>query len=305
MKRQNVESWWNEHRTYLRGVAYRMLGSLADAEDVLQDAYLKVSRSPPEEVKDPRAYLRTVVLRLCLDQKKSARMKREHYVGPWLPEPVLDASSISDRPLSPGQRLSLHEDVSLALLVSLERLSPNERAAFLLHDVFDSSYAEIATLLGRDESACRQLVSRARKQIRSDKPRFFASEAQTTALLSAFSGAVASGDVRRLEAMLTADVTYTSDGGGKVTAATKVLRGPTNVARFILGLAAKFSTGLRTRPAVINGGPGLLFFQSGRVVQALVFEFEDERVSRFFAVRNPDKLTHLQGMDGPAATPPA
>ncbi len=292
---RSVGAWIDEHRTHLRGVAYRMLGSYADAEDVLQDAYLKASRARPEGVVEPRAYLRTLVTRLCLDHLKSARVKRQTYVGPWLPEPLLDASLVLDAPPSPGQQLSLAEDVSLALLVALERLSPVERAAFLLHDVFDTPYAEIASLLEKDEAACRQLVSRARKQVRSDRPRYSASKEQSAALLDAFQRALASGDASSLEAFLTEDVTFTSDGGGKVSSATKVLVGPHNVSRFVFGLAQKFTTSslLRAEPAVINGGPGVVFFEGDAVSQALCFELEGHKVKSFFAVRNPDKLQHL------------
>lgn len=296
-----VESWFSEHRSYLRGVAYRMLGSVADAEDVLQDAYLRVSRSEWSHIREPKAYLFRLVTRLCLDVLKSARQRRETYVGPWLPEPVLDSTLLGGAPPIPGERLSLHEDISLALLVSLERLTPAERAAFILRDVFDASYEELSETLGKELPACRKLVSRARQQIRAEKPRFSADQEVSKKLLLAFQQATESGDPSRLEQLLTVDVTYTSDGGGKVSAATKPLIGPHNVARFLIGLSKKFalSSVLRAEPAVVNGSPGMLFFEGEVLTQALALELgEGGKVCAFYAVRNPDKLRHLQSSAG-------
>src|SRR5262249_28422460 len=209
---------FTQNRPRLYGIAYRMLGSRADAEDMLQEAYLRWHRSDPERVQTPQAWLVTTVTRLCIDRLRAARTEREAYVGPWLPEPLIGESPPADR----GAELA--SDLSVAFLVVLERLAPEERAAFLLHDVFDCEYAEIARILGKSETACRQIVHRAREHVRRERPRFHVSEAARAKLLERFVAALRAQDHSALLALFAQDATWTSDGGGKTKAARKVVK---------------------------------------------------------------------------------
>lgn len=277
------------YRPKLLGLAYRMLGSRADAEDVLQDAYLRLAGA--HDVRNEEAFLVTTVTRLCLDRLKSARAKREIYVGPWLPEPVLDADA-----LSPHAATEIADDLSFALLLALERLTPTERAAFLLHDVFDASFAEIAATLGKSEAACRQLASRARKAVREGRPNQAAPPDTHARLLAAFGEAVASGDVTRLAALLRADAIALSDGGGVKPAALNPIYGADKVARFYIGLARKYREGgksWRFEPAQINGALGLLIYLDGALDQTLSIAIDGEHIAAIYAVRNPEKLARL------------
>lgn len=275
------------HRTRLLGLAYRMLGSLADAEDVLQDTYLRYLRA--SDVRNVEAFLTTIVTRLCLDRLKSARAGREIYVGPWLPEPVLDAGA-----LDPHAATELADDLSFALLLALERLSPAGRAAFLLHDIFDASFAEIAAVLGRNEAACRQLAARARKAVREARPASPSPPEAHERLVGAFAGAVASGDTAGLMALLREDAVLLTDSGGFKTAALNPIRGADRIARFYIGLARKFAataTELRAEPATINGNPGLILFLDGVLDQTFSITVDGDRIAAIYSVRNPQKLT--------------
>lgn len=277
------------HRGRLLGLAYRMLGSRADAEDVLQDAYLRYAGA--SDVKNSEAFLVTTVTRLCLDRLKSARAKREIYVGPWLPEPVVDADAIS-----PHTATELSDDLSFALMLALERLKPAERAAFLLHDVFDASFAEIAETLGRSEAACRQLATRARKAVRDARPAKAPPPEAHARLLIAFTEAVASGDVTRLAALLREDAIALSDGGGVKAAALNPIRGADKVARFYIGLARKYAARgghARFEPATINGALGLLVYLNGELDQTLSIAVDGDRIAAIYGVRNPEKLRSL------------
>lgn len=279
------------HRGRLLGLAYRMLGSRADAEDVLQDAYVRFAGA--QDVHNPEAFLVTTVTRLCLDRLKSARAKREIYVGPWLPEPIIDAEA-----LSPHAATELADDLSFALLLALERLKPAERAAFLLHDVFDAPFADIAETLGKSEAACRQLAARARKAVRDGKPSQGQPPAEAHArLLGAFSEAVASGDVTRLAALLREDAIALSDGGGVKAAALNPIRGADKVARFYVGLARKYAANgveLRIEPAMINGALGLFVYLNGALDQTLSIAIDGDKIAALYGVRNPEKLRALR-----------
>ena len=220
------------YRGRLLGLAYRMLGSRSDAEDIVQDAYLRFAAA--QDVHNPEAFLVTIVTRLCLDRLKSARAQREVYVGPWLPEPVCDAEG-----LSPDAATELADDLSFALLLALDRLSPMERAAFLLHDVFDTPFSEIAAMLDRSEAACRQLATRARRAVRDERPAPAATPDSHARLLMAFSEAVTSGNVARLAELLREDAVAITDGGGRKTAALNPIMGADKIARFFIGLAGK------------------------------------------------------------------
>jgi len=275
------------HRGRLLGLAYRMLGSRSDAEDVVQDAYLRFAGA--RDVHNAEAFLVTIVTRLCLDRLKSARAQREVYVGPWLPEPVFDAEG-----LSADAATELADDLSFALLLALDRLSPLERAAFLLHDVFDTPFPEIAAMLDRTEASCRQLASRARRAVRDDRPAPAATPDSHARLLQAFGEAVASGDVARLAELLRADAVALTDGGGRKTAARNPIVGADKIARFFIGLAAKNAGHeIRVEPAMINGAFGALLYLDGELDHTMSMAISDEKIAAIYIVRNPDKLRHL------------
>ena len=284
------------HRRRLRGLAYRMLGSIAEAEDAVQDVYLRWHAVDRAAVTDPRAFLTTATTRICLDVLRSARVRREEYVGPWLPEPVVDT-----RALAPDAHTELAEDLSIALLLALDRLSPLERAAFLLHDVFDLSFSEVASALDRSEAACRQLATRARTHVREARPRDASvrrepadeATAKHEKLVSAFVDASRSGDLAALMSILAADARLVADGGGKVQAALNVIEGADRISRFIVGVAPKGLEGTTIRFQSVNGLPGLVGHSPDGSVQTVAFEIEDDRIRTIYSVRNPDKLRHL------------
>ena len=285
------------HRRRLLGLAYRMLGSMADAEDAVQETYVRWHKTDRDQVSDPKAFLMTTTTRICLDMLTSARARREEYVGPWLPDPVVDTNAVA-----PDTRTELAEDLSIALLLTLERLSPLERAAFLLHDVFDFSFTEVATALDRSEAACRQLASRGRAHVREARPlgvtpppaRERDVDAKHAELVSAFVAATSSGDLQALTQLLASDVRVVTDGGGKVAAALNVIEGKDRAARFLIGAARKgWRDDFAVRLAAINGLPGVIIEAPGRVVQTAAFEIEDGTVRAVYVVRNPDKLQHL------------
>jgi RNA polymerase sigma-70 factor, ECF subfamily len=283
---------FERHRATLTRLAYRMLGSNAEAEDVVQDAYLRWRDALARTgVEDDAAYLRATVTRLVLDRLRSARARRETYVGPWLPEPV-----VVDDESDPEAAATLADDVSFAFMLALERLSPLERAAFLLHDVLDVPFAEIATTLNRSEEAARRLASRAREHVRESRARRSPHRADALRLREAFAAALRSGDPHALTELLTQDVVFLSDGGGKAPAAINPLIGPDRVVRFLFGIMAK--RGARFKgvvPALLNGDPGFIVlgdepgFDDG-VIQTLAIETDGDKITAIYATRNPDKL---------------
>lgn len=280
---------FDANRGRLLGLAYRMLGTRADAEDAVQDAWLRWSATDRATISNAEAYLVTVVTRLCLDRLKSARARREVYVGPWLPEPIPDAET-----LSPQAATELADDLSFALMLALERLSPLERAAFLLHDVFDASYTEVAATLDRSEAAVRQLAARARKAVRAARAARKVSPDAHARLLAAFTAALASRDPAQLKALLREDAVALTDGGGRKTAALNPIRGADRVTRFFLGLLRKLDARGQTLSAIqvgFNGAPGLLVFIDGALDQAMTFSVEGDRIVALYTVRNPEKLT--------------
>ncbi|PSJ65704.1 sigma-70 family RNA polymerase sigma factor [Kumtagia ephedrae] len=268
-------------RPKLIRVAYRMLGSVADAEDVVQEAFIRWMGAERGAVREPEAFLRRTVTRLCLDQLKSARRKRETYVGPWLPDPVVEEEE--------------EEDVTLPLMLALERLSPLERAAFLLHDVFGLEFEEVAKTIRRDPAACRQLATRARTHVRQARPRYQVDRQHGIELAEAFFAASRSGDMKALGAMLTADVSVHADGGGKRAAATAPIFGFDAVMKVHEGLAALFrDNGSKlVRAGFINGLPGFVTLEADGELQTTALEIEDGKVAAIYVVRNPDKLRHL------------
>jgi RNA polymerase sigma-70 factor (ECF subfamily) len=288
---QDAAGSFEAYRRHLTGLAYRMLGSLAEAQDVVQDAYLRWHQTNRAAVGDARAFLSRVVTRLCLDQLKSARARHEHYVGPWLPEPVLDESA-----LAADAAGAYAQDLSVALMLTLERLSPLERAAFLLHDVFDMSFDEVAGALGRSPATCRQLAARARSNVRASRPRFRPSTQECERLAAAFGAAAQSGDAAALAGLLAQDVTYYSDGGGHAPAALRPIVGREKVVRLIMGLGKKGLSAIRSvRPAQINGLPGFVIERGESEVLTMAFDFRDGLIAGIYLMINPDKLRHLRG----------
>ena len=300
----NPAASFEPYRRRLLGLAYRMLGSMADAEDAVQETYLRWHAADRDHVSNPRAFLMTTTTRICLDVLTSARARREEYVGPWLPEPVVDTEA-----LAPDSHTELAEDLSIALLLTLDRLSPLERAAFLLHDVFDFSFSEVAASLERSEAACRQLAARARAHVRAVRPHRPSTRVANSAqfppgrgeldakhaqLLSAFVAATRSGDLDALTRLLASDVRVVTDGGGKVAASLNVLEGADRAARFLVGATRKgWRDDFTLRFATINGLPGVIVDGPEGPVQTNAFEIEGNVIRALYAVRNPDKLRHL------------
>jgi RNA polymerase sigma-70 factor (ECF subfamily) len=274
------------HRRHLMAIAYRMLGSLAEAEDAVQEAYLRWRQADRADVESPGAFLSRIVTRLCLDQLKSARSRRETYVGPWLPEPVLDGEGLDAETAS-----DYAHDLSIALMLTLERLSPLERAAFLLHDVFEVGFAEIAMTLQRNEAACRQLAARARAHVQASRPRYRPTAEEAAGLLTAFKQAAESGNATALADFLAQDAVLMSDGGGKRAAALNPIHGAENIIRLFEGLARKATPGeFRLRAAPINGMPGFIVAEPGGGVQTIALDIAEGKIAAIYLVRNPDKL---------------
>ena len=271
-------------RPRLTRIAYRMLGSVAEAEDIVQDAYLRWHGTDRAAVADAKAFLSKTVTRLCLDHLKSARVKRETYIGPWVPEPMIEPSEPDEA-----------DDITLTLMMALERLSPLERAAFLLHDVFGQAFDQVAQAIDRDAAACRQLAGRAREHVRAAKPRFPVSPSRGADIARAFFDASRSGEVGPLQALLAKDVVLYSDGGGKRTAALNPIHGDANVARFFAGIARKPEGKLPMQywEAIVDGLPGLVVVQNGEVMHTVALEIDDGRITAIYVVRNPDKLRHV------------
>jgi RNA polymerase sigma-70 factor (ECF subfamily) len=274
-------------RSRLTAIAYRMLGSAADAEDVVQEAYLRWRDRNDRAVSSVSSYLTTVVVRLCIDELRSARVRRESYVGPWLPEPLLIDEA------EPGAAAELADSLSLAFLVLLEALAPVERAAFLLHDVFDYGYGEIAGMLGREEPTCRQLVSRARRRVGERRHRFDADSQVGRELAARFLAACAGGDLSGLMSLVSEDVVLWTDGGGKVKAARRPIHGASKVARFLIAIAKEIPEGVVFREAVVNGEPGYLFVENDVVTTTVSFDIADGQIVGVTAVLNPEKLRGL------------
>jgi RNA polymerase sigma-70 factor (ECF subfamily) len=280
---------FGRYRGLLFSIAYRMLGSVSDAEDMLQETYLRWERAPTEEIRSPRAFLVTIVSRLCISYLESARVKREQYVGQWLPEPI-----VTDAGSDPLEMVRIDESLSMAFLVLLERLTPMERAVFLLREVFEYDYDEVAAVLGKSEANCRQTLRRAKQHVQEMRPRFKVSMAKQNDLLERFLKAAVTGDTAGLAALLASDVELHSDGGGKGVAVPNVVKGSDNVARGVAGaLSRLLPSDLMRRVANINGRPGVVSYRKGKAHSVLTFETDGERISAIFVVTNPEKLAHV------------
>lgn len=292
---------FEQNRSTLEGIAYRMLGELSGALDIVQETYLKWCEVDVSTVRSPRAWLITVCSRIALNQLKSVRVRREIYVGEWLPEPFPDHLS-----RDPSLQVELDDTVSVALLLTLERLSPLERAAFLLHDVFHLSFDEIANILGKSNASCRQLAARARRRVREHRPRFHTTPEEHQKLLAAFISAARQGDLERLIALLANRVELYSDGGGKVEALPEILCGADTVAKFFVSVFDRYQQRAIAIQAVwlrFNGSSGILIYENGVLATALTIDVNAGRIHRLYAIRNPDKLSKLpSGMPGSAET---
>jgi RNA polymerase sigma-70 factor (TIGR02957 family) len=289
---EGTSAAYEEFRPLMFSIAYRMTGSVGDAEDIVQEAFLRLTRVLRDgtSISTPKAFLATVTTRLAISHLRSARVRRESYVGAWLPEPLI-AGSEPD----PAERAEMSDSLSMAFLVLLESLSPTERAVFLLHEVFGYAYTEIAEITGKSEPNCRQIFVRARQHIDQGKPRFETSREQRDEVARRFFAAAAGGDLASLLELLAPDVVMIGDGGGKAWATAKPLHGAERVARFMLGVARRaLKLGARSEPAWVNGQPGVVSYDAeDRVVNVLTFDIADGVVQAIRSVVNPDKLSHL------------
>jgi len=282
---QNAAAVFDPLRPALIRAAYRMLGSVADAEDVVQDAFLRWLDVDRDAVREPAAFLHRVVTRLCLDRLKSVRRERETYIGTWLPEPVVESGEDE------------LDDVTLPLLMALERLSPLERAAFLLHDVFGISFDEIAETIGREPTTCRQLASRARSHVRAARPRFHMPRERGLEIAAAFFAASRNGDMQQLRSLLANDVTAYADGGGKIPAAMQPIVGLEDVIQHHEALARVYAESMSqlVQYGLINGLPGFVTVEHDNPLQTTALQIEDDKIVGIYVMRNPDKLRHLGG----------
>jgi RNA polymerase sigma-70 factor (ECF subfamily) len=286
------------HRGRLINVAYRLLGSVADAEDAVQEAFIRWYALAPESreaIETPAAWLTTVTSRICLDQLGSARARRERYVGEWLPEPVPDRTewASADPGADPADRITLDESIDMAFLVVLDSMSPAERVAFLLHDVFRYPFDEVAEIVGRTPAACRQLASTARRKVRDTRP-VATPTAGRAEVVREFKQAWEAMDIEALLGILDPNVVSVADGGGRVAAALAPIEGPETIANFMVALASR-STDLVIEEHTVNGQPGLVARQDDETITVFAFDVADGRITRIWAVRNPDKLRQWNG----------
>jgi RNA polymerase sigma-70 factor (ECF subfamily) len=280
---------FDQYRSLLFSVAYRMLGTIADAEDMLQETFIRWQQATDEDIRSPRAFLVTIISRLCINHLQSARVQREEYPGQWLPEPIMTGAG-SD----PLGLIRVDESLSMAFLVLLERLTPVERAVFLLREVFEYEYSEIAAVLDQTEPNCRQIFSRARQHVNALRPRFKVSAQKQSELLDRFLEAIGSGEMDGLVALLASDVVLQSDGGGKAIAVPNVVHGAANVARGILvGLRKVVPKEVVRRTMQINGSPGVVSYLNGKPFSVLTLDVAAGRIRAIYIVTNPEKLFHL------------
>jgi len=279
---------FERYRARLFGIAYRMLGSVDDANDLVQEAYLRWHQADVSEIRAPEGWLVAVMTRLSIDRLRRAETEREHYVGTWLPEPLA-----TEAWAAPDRNAELASDLSMAFLVLLERLAPEERAAFLLREVLDADYGEIARVLGKSEAACRQMVHRARTRVREDRARFPVDAETKERLLQRFLDALDAGDRESLLSVVGEEATYTSDGGGRVSAVRNVVRGADRVVRLLLGLERKWGALVKHRIEWINGEPALVSRAGDQILYTTSIDTDGERLIGFYRVLNPEKLRHV------------
>lgn len=279
---------FNQYRDYLFSIAYRMLSSIMDAEDVLQDAYLKWQNVDLKTVKSSKSYLATIVTRLCIDFLRSAKIQREEYIGPFLPEPLVLESYNNLEVM-----MEKAESVSIAFMLLLEKLSPIERAVFLLHEVFDYTYSEISEIVNKTEANCRQILHRAEEHINSNKKRYSSTKEQQEKIIYQFFNACQNADLDGLISILSEDVVLISDGGGKATAVKYPLLSPDRVGKFFIGLTKKAPPEYKVKITNINGLPAFIGYLDNKPFNVVIFETDNEKIINFYAVLNPDKLLNL------------
>jgi RNA polymerase sigma-70 factor, ECF subfamily len=291
---------WRAHQRYLLDVAYRMLGSISEAEDIVQEAFARLLRVNLDEIDDVRGWLVVVVTRLCLDQLRSARARRESYVGPWLPEPLISPMNVDN---DPAERVTLDDSVRMALLVVLERLSPAERAAFVLHDVFQFSFDDIATIVDRSPAACRQLASRARRHVQAETSpaRFTVDPSELQRVTDQFISAATHGDMDALMQVLDPNVVTVSDSGGFVPAARQPIVGREPIVKSLTTFLTKFNVTLVPMP--VNGEPGALVYRDGQLAVVVAFTVRDGKITQIHAIANPYKLAYVKSLLDAPTTP--
>jgi len=282
---------FNTHRSLLFGIAYRMLGRVSEAEDMVQETWLRWQKQDAGEIRSPKAWLVSAVTRLCIDQLRSARREREQYYGVWLPEPLMPATTDA----VPDAATELADSLSMAFMLMLESLGPAERAVFLLREVFGYEYADVAAIVGKGEANCRQIVRRAKAELQAHTQPSEPPTEQARQLVEAFIAASASGDVKSVLALLAEEPTIYSDGGGKVKAVGHPIQGSDFVSRFLVGVWPRFLVQMDRQMVDINGSPGLIMRSHGRIHYAFSFEIADGRVRNIYIISNPDKLRHLAG----------
>lgn len=278
---------FNQHRGQLFGIAYRMLGSVAEADDMLQETWLRWQKQDAAEIRSPKSWLISTITRLCIDELRSARHKREEYYGVWLPEPLVQTPAPS-----PEEAATRADSLTMAFMLMLETLTPTERAVFLLREVFDHDYADIAATVGKSEANCRQILRRAKAQF-ADKPTAVAPDTRAKRAVERFMQASTSGDVSDLLQLLTDDATLYSDGGGRVPAAGKPIHTANHISRFFVRVRPRWPADTTFRYAQINGSPGVLLMSGGQIYSAVSFDLDGDRMRNIYIVRNPDKLRHL------------
>jgi RNA polymerase sigma-70 factor, ECF subfamily len=279
---------FNHHRPLLFSIAYRMLGTVTDAEDMVQETFLRWQQTTKETVRSAKTYLATIITRLCIDHLRSAHVQREQYVGTWLPEPMLTQQSDN-----PTDLMELADSLSIAFLAVLERLSPIERAVFLLRDVFEYDYDEISQIVSKNPTNCRQILKRAKGHLADQRPRFPVSRLQKEQTIAQFLEASTRGDLQDLLLLLAKDVTFYSDGGGKVIAAIKPIHGNVKVARMLSAIRRKWLANAVYRLVDINGQPGIIQYLDGNIHSVITFEIADDCIQSIYSVRNPDKLARI------------
>jgi len=286
---------FEQHRPLLKAVAYRLLGTMSDADDIVQESYLRWAAAVDRSAIDqPKAYLTRITTRLCLDHLKSARVRRENYVGQWLPEPIVQAADFTEKPVR-----DLAHDISYALMLALERLSPLERAAFLLHDVFGLTFGEISTTLKRPAATCRQLATRARNHVRAARPRFTVTPDEGERIVAQFMRAAETGDTAGLSGILAEDAVLHSDGGERASAARRPILGRERITRLFVGVAGKTAPPDILHLTTINGQPGYIKgYAASGLTDAFAFDIKDGLIVAIYLVRNPDKLRHLHKSNG-------